>query len=361
MLGDALLNFATHSRSLSAQAMFMTNAPRLLDKLVSMTAIHDVELMEFSLLKTLEEFINPKELQILKLDRSGLPYYQLRLRQEKYELSVDDITIDQDILAAVDVVRNSNQPFTRQLSPTRILTIWHLLQLKAVEVILVTITGEQLSKLDSYLVNGLLDVYRNFFTVLNEAQRDQLTGLANRKTFDNVINKIYSQRSSTTEPVPLERRAETDTSTYWLGMADLDNFKRVNDTWGHIYGDEVLLLTAQLMQGHFRENDYLFRFGGEEFVIILKAPDQAKAALAFERFRSAIASHPFPQVGQVTVSIGVTQINPSVFSGTLLDYADKALYHAKGNGRNQVCFFETLVSNGLIQETEFVSGTIEFF
>jgi diguanylate cyclase (GGDEF)-like protein len=218
-----------------------------------------------------------------------------------------------------------------------------------------------LSKLDSYLVNGLLGVYRNFFTVLSEAQRDQLTGLANRKTFDDIINKIYFQRPSLTEPVLIERRTEPDAPTFWLGMADLDHFKRINDTWGHLYGDEVLLLTAQLMQGHFRENDYLFRFGGEEFVIILRAPDQAQAALAFERFRSAIASHSFPQVGQVTVSIGVTHIDPAVFSATLLDHADKALYHAKGNGRNQVCFYETLVANGLLKASEFVAGTIELF
>jgi diguanylate cyclase (GGDEF)-like protein len=242
-----------------------------------------------------------------------------------------------------------------------VVTIWHLLHLKSVEIILVTITEKPLSKLDSYLVNGLLGVYRNFFTVLSEAQRDQLTGLANRKTFDDIINKIYFQRPSLTEPVLIERRTEPDAPTFWLGMADLDHFKRINDTWGHLYGDEVLLLTAQLMQGHFRENDYLFRFGGEEFVIILRAPDQAQAALAFERFRSAIASHSFPQVGQVTVSIGVTHIDPAVFSATLLDHADKALYHAKGNGRNQVCFYETLVANGLLKASEFVAGTIELF
>jgi len=339
----------------------MTNAPRLLDKLVSMTAIHDVELMEFSLLKTLEEFISPQELLILKLDRNGQPYFQLRLRQETYEITVEQIAVAEEILAAIAVVRTVNQPFSRQLSPTRVLTIWPLLQLKTVEVTLVTITPQPLSKLDSYMVNGLLGVYRNFFTVLNEAQRDQLTGLANRKTFDDIINKIALQRSLPTEPVPRERRADTDQATFWLGMADLDHFKRINDTWGHLYGDEVLLLTAQLMQSHFRENDSLFRFGGEEFVIILRAADLQQAHQAFERFRAAIATHPFPQVGQVTISIGITHMDPAIFSATLLDRADKALYQAKDNGRNQICFYETLVENGVLREDEILSGEIELF
>lgn len=339
----------------------MTNAPRLLDKLVSMTAIHDVELMEFSLLKTLEEFIRPQELLILKLDRHGHPCYQLRLRQETYEITVDGIAIAEEILAAIEMVRSAGQPFNRRLATGAVLTIWPLLHLKTMEVVLVTITAQALSKLDSYLVNGLFGVYRNFFTVLNEAQRDQLTGLANRKTFDDIIHKISTQRPLPTEPVDLERRAASDQLHFWLGMADLDHFKRVNDTWGHLYGDEVLLLTAQLMQGHFRENDYLFRFGGEEFVIVLRAANQQQAHQAFERFRMAIADHLFPQVGQVTVSIGVARLDPGIFSATLLDHADKALYFAKAHGRNQVCFYEHLLDNGLIAETEIVAGEIELF
>ena len=150
----------------------MTNAPRLLDKLVSLTAIHDVELMEFSLLKTLEEFIRPQELLILKLDRHGRPCYQLRLRQDSYEITVDDISIAEEILAAIDMVRSTGQSFNRRLPAGAVLTLWPLLHLKTFEVVLVTITAQPLSKLDLYLVNGMLGVYRNFFTVLNEAQRD---------------------------------------------------------------------------------------------------------------------------------------------------------------------------------------------
>lgn len=341
----------------------MTNAPRLLDKLVSMTAIHDVELMEFSLLKTLEEFLRPQELLILKLDQNGRPSYQLRLRQEKYEILLDCISISEEIMATIEIVRSTKQSFNRMLCSNLMITVWNVLQEKYHEIFLITITNNHISKQDSYMIKGLLGIYRNFFAVLSDSQRDQLTGLFNRKTFDDVINKIYCQRPLSTENVLIERRSNNDiaNSQFWIGMADLDNFKRINDTWGHLYGDEVLLLMSQLMQGHFRENDHLFRFGGEEFVIIIRTQNEEQAHSAFERFRVAMETHPFPQVGQVTVSIGVAKMCPSIFSATLLDHADKALYHAKQHGKNQVCFYENLVNNGLIDETLFTSGEIELF
>lgn len=341
----------------------MTNAPRLLDKLVSMTAIHDVELMEFSLLKTLVEFVRPLELLILKLDRIGHPCYQLSLKQEKYEITHDDIRIPDEITAAIEIVRRTKHPFNRRLDPERRLSVWNILQTKSQDVFLVTITAKELSKLDAYMTNGLLGVYRNFFAVLSEAQCDQLTGLANRKTFDEVVNKIYFQLPPSTDPVTLERRTDSTPggSGFWVGMADLDNFKRINDTWGHLYGDEVLLLTSQLMQGHFRESDYLFRFGGEEFVIIIRAPHEDQAEQAFERFRRAMEEYLFPQIGQVTISIGVTKMDPSIFTAALLDHADKALYYAKKNGRNRVCFFEKLLDDGLVEESEIKTGEVELF
>lgn len=341
----------------------MTNTPRFLDKVISMTSIHDVELMEFSLLKTLEEFINPLELLIVKFDRNWKPCYQLSLRKRKYEVILDCISMSEDIMAAIEIVKRTKQPFNRQTDHNRLITIWHIMHIKTQDVFLATTTKHQLSTLDAYMINGLLGVYRNFYAVLSEAQLDQLTGLANRKTFDDVINKIYFQQPLTTEPVLIERRldSETGNTNFWMGMADLDNFKRINDTWGHLYGDEVLLLTSQLMQGHFRENDYLFRFGGEEFIIIIRAPGEELAGKAFERFRAAVETYRFPQVGQVTISIGVVKMDPSIFSATLLDGADKALYYAKQNGRNQVCFYEKLIQSGLISGTNFTSGNIELF
>ncbi|MDT8424838.1 MAG: GGDEF domain-containing protein [Methyloprofundus sp.] len=122
----------------------------------------------------------------------------------------------------------------------------------------------------------------------------------------------------------------------------IDHFKTVNDSFGHLYGDEVLLHFSQIMEKSFRYNDFLFRFGGEEFVVILNLVDMASARDVFERFRGAIAQFKFPTIGRITVSIGVTHIDNHSLPASLLDCADKALYHAKGSGRNQVVFYEDM-------------------
>jgi diguanylate cyclase (GGDEF)-like protein len=341
----------------------MTNAPRLLDKLVSLTGIQDIELMEFSLLKTLTEFIHPLEISILKLDKRGRPCYQLHLRHEKYEILSENFSLSNEIFTALDIVQGTKQSFRTRLDDESMLVAWHVMQTKSQNVFLVAVTSRELTKFNSHMIRGLLQIYRNFYDVLIEAQRDQLTGLANRKTFEEVLQKIYNEPPPCSDPVPVDRRSviSKDNVTYWLGMVDVDNFKRINDTWGHLYGDEVLLLLAQLMQHHFRDSDFLFRFGGEEFVVIIRTDTEEHAHRAFERFRTAVENHPFPQVGQITVSIGVIKMEPTVFTATLLDRADQALYHAKKKGRNRVEFFCELLKEGLVTITEIAAGEIELF
>ncbi|MBN2644708.1 MAG: GGDEF domain-containing protein [Desulfuromonadaceae bacterium] len=341
----------------------MANTPRFLDKLVNMTSMHDLELMEYSLLKTIEEFIHPHQLLILRFDRNGQPTYRASLKKGQYEIVWEDIHVPDEINTAVEIVSTTKRPFSRHVDHDKMLTVWHVLQPKGQEVFLVTQTKSRLNNLDTHMVNGLLGVYRNFYAVLSESQRDGLTGLPNRKTFEETINKIYFEHSLPTEDVVINRRVQLgeDDKCYWLGMADIDYFKRINDTWGHLYGDEVLLLISQLMQSHFRANDYLFRYGGEEFVIILCAPDLDHARRAFERFRVAVQEYRFPQVGQITMSIGSIKMDPHIFTTTLLDYADKALYYAKNNGRNQVSFYDELLQHGLLEEQKIVTGEIELF
>jgi len=335
----------------------------LLDKLVSLTGIQDIELMEFSLLKTLAEFIRPQELSILKLDRRGLPCYQLQMRQEKYEILSENFSLSEEVYTSLDIVQGTNQPFRKKLDSGSMLVTWHVQHTKMQNVFLVAVISRELSKLDSHMIRGLLQIYRNFYQVLIEAQRDQLTGLANRKTFDDVIQKIYNQPAPLTDPVPVDRRSVFDDEKvgFWLGMIDVDNFKRINDTWGHLYGDEVLLLLAQLMQHHFRESDFLFRFGGEEFVVIVRASSKENAKRAFERFRETVKDHDFPQVGMVTVSVGVVKLDQEIFTATLLDRADQSLYHAKKNGRNRTEFFDDLLDQGLVKVADIAAGGVELF
>lgn len=192
-------------------------------------------------------------------------------------------------------------------------------------------------KIDQYgldLLSNLIKIYQNLVALHDSKERDTLTKLPNRQTFDKRLLQICEHYLQ--QPVVDAKLSKSS----WFAFLDIDHFKRINDTFGHLYGDEVLLIFSQLMEKHFRYNDFLFRFGGEEFVVILNLSDQASAELVFERFRRRIAEYEFPTVGRVTVSIGITHIDSAVMPSILLDRADKALYQAKANGRNQVVMYE---------------------
>lgn len=209
----------------------------------------------------------------------------------------------------------------------------------------------------------ILAIFRNYYALLEENQRDKLTGLLNRKTFDERIGKLLNIAADAGRLMPGDERrrvAPAGAERFWLAVADIDHFKRINDGFGHLYGDEVLLLLARIMKRTFRHNDLLFRFGGEEFVIVVGAPDCDSAYVAFEKFRRAVASYPFPQIGTVTISLGATEMEQRFIPSALVGRADEALYHAKNNGRDQLCFYEHLVARGKVAATP-QQGSIELF
>ena len=219
-------------------------------------------------------------------------------------------------------------------------------------------------KLSGYrsLLDSIIRIYENYLAVVIEGELDTLTGLRNRRTFDKQLDKLLAVNDiaghkKIKSDNDGERRQLSQKPANRLVSLDIDNFKRINDNFGHLYGDEVLLLFSQLIKKTFRDTDLLFRFGGEEFVIILTSTTEKNAFLALERFRNIIADYHFPQIGQVTVSIGYAQINSLDFPVIILDKADKALYFAKQHGRNQVCCYENLVSQGKIQDSVILNET----
>ena len=195
---------------------------------------------------------------------------------------------------------------------------------------------------------GILGVYRNYFGLLKDSQHDTLTGLLNRKTFDRGLLNVLSLTEAEAQRKGGAERRLTQGDSHWLAVVDIDHFKRINDVYGHLYGDEVLILMANLMRKSFRQHDKLYRFGGEEFVVIMHYSDFASAAKSLERFRNTVAKHQFPQVGEVTVSIGFAPIQSMQLGSMVLGNADEALYYAKSHGRNQVHCHTTLVEAGLI-------------
>lgn len=210
---------------------------------------------------------------------------------------------------------------------------------------------------------GFLGLYRNYLSLLDYSERDTLTGMLNRKTFDENLGKILAGMISQTESEDpgRHRRRHHDDGSYWLAVVDVDHFKRVNDQFGHLYGDEVLLLLARIMRESFRHQDKLFRFGGEEFVVVIRAGSEHEVEAALERFRAATASYAFPQVGTVTASVGYTHILPHDTIPEIVGRADEALYFAKENGRNQIANHEALCAAGKITPREKPENDIELF
>jgi diguanylate cyclase (GGDEF)-like protein len=214
------------------------------------------------------------------------------------------------------------------------------------------------------MVSSVLRIYHNFQGLLDYSERDTLTGLLNRKTFDESFLKALAEMPNQPAPTAPEsaddRRHEHGNSHYVIGVIDIDHFKSVNDRFGHLIGDEVLLLLSRLMRSSFRFHDLLYRFGGEEFVVLMRCDSATDAGEAFERLRNNTERYPFPQVGRITVSVGFTEVRTGDTPAAAFERADKAVYHAKGNGRNQVHNYAALVASGAVQEAEQVSD-VELF
>ncbi len=200
-----------------------------------------------------------------------------------------------------------------------------------------------------YMIEAMSKIWNSHKLLLDRNERDTLTGLLNRQALVTRIPRIFGQ-NRVSDPTPK-----------CMAILDMDHFKAVNDTFGHLFGDEVLVLFVRLMTQSFRPYDYLFRYGGEEFVVMLENVDLEIGLKILDRFCKTVEKFEFPRVGHKTVSIGVIEVIPGEMPSTLLDKADKALYYAKEHGRNQVCAYEHLIATGKLQVTEVQSGDIQLF
>ena len=193
--------------------------------------------------------------------------------------------------------------------------------------------SEQDLAIIEHLLVPLLYPLRNglrYHAALATAFHDPLTGVNNRAAMEETLPR----------EVELALRHKMELS---MLIVDLDHFKKINDGYGHAAGDCVLRTASKVMQQALRTSDMLFRFGGEEFVILLPATNETGAKIVAERIRHSLEQHVTQCDGHtlhVTSSIGLSQLEDGDNQHLLFDKADKAVYRAKALGRNQVMCYE---------------------
>ncbi len=174
---------------------------------------------------------------------------------------------------------------------------------------------------------------KDILNILKENQReldyianfDPLTDVFNRRGFYSELKKSYNDNSIFGSS---------------LVIVDIDHFKGVNDTYGHDVGDEILIELCVVINQCIRNSDMVARFGGEEFVVVLKNTDIKRACVLADRIRNTVREHVFKDVGRLTISCGVAEFCKELSQEQCFKYADNALYHAKRTGRDKVCYFD---------------------
>lgn len=342
----------------------------LLKHLIDITRQRDHVLLDSAVVSALHELVGAEQVRVHELFRFRDEMF-VRPRawiENGKVISAEDFAsheVTGDPLSRYPSLADSialREPCVEQLDDAGGRTLWLPVWLNdKVNTCLEVVNPTPYSKDTVHVIEGILCVYRNFQNILDYSERDSLTGLLNRKTFDEKFSKLLATNVPGTTPQDqVERRHhQTNGIGHWLAVVDIDHFKRVNDQFGHLYGDEVLILVANLLRSSFRAQDRVFRFGGEEFVVLLRLTTLDDARKIFERFRANVEQHEFPQVGKVTVSVGFASIS-SESPVVILGHADQALYYAKENGRNQVCYYDELVQTGKLR-SEVSNDTVEFF
>jgi len=315
----------------------------VIESIVTLTEQRDQRSLEHSLYTSLQEMLDPDACWLLSLDEGE---------------------------AAPRVVAGDAEHLPAGLAPVAEAVpddgAWHQVQAGGREILIARTLGAEAQKGrmlalartrwdggSMRLARGMLKVYQNFVDILRDSEKDTLTGLYNRRKLENKLNDLLSATLH-------GRRYKDQSHADFLAVLDLDHFKAINDTHGHLIGDETLLAFANILRRTLRDDDLIFRFGGEEFVVLLQEVSVDQAGMVLERVRRSVGHHDFAQVGQVTVSIGYTMLRPGATPPKAIEEADRALYYAKAHGRDRVCDHAALVASGALRVPP-DQGSVELF
>ncbi|MCC3244785.1 GGDEF domain-containing protein [Methylocystis sp. WRRC1] len=340
----------------------------LIDSVAELTDLRDRDALEATLAAVTLELIQASRLTLWKvIYRAGV----VRLRQRVNLVArgapeVDEAPIDPNMLLPL-VFRpdlydcfHAGTPLCRKATAEGdVRYVFPVMDGRNVIRLLEILRSSPLREDQERLIVGMLRIYSNHLGVLDYGDCDELTGLFNRRTFHDYFSQIASYSDAV--PPRVDERVPTRERFPHLAVIDIDFFKRINDDFGHPFGDEVLVLFARLMRECFNDLDRLFRFGGEEFLVILNNATKREAQAALENFRATVEGFRFPQVGPVTASIGYTTVLPGDTGSSAFGRADAALYVAKQRGRNQVRSHEMLIADGVIEKRKAVGQDVELF
>jgi len=335
-------------------------ADEIIESIAELTKHTDREQLEASLASTLYK--------LLDIERAALYRIHYEYNQPEFTLILEVVDDELQILRAGQPAEDENAGIVIELKKSLLNkepTLIHLSHEKSLYLhpisnhlneitTIFALSGSDENYRDhENLIMYYFQIYRNYLKLLDESEYDALTGLLNRRTFDRDLAKLIAEwldrgSASRSNDENIERRKLERDNSNWLAVVDVDFFKRINDNYGHLFGDEVLLLLANIMRESFRNYDKLFRFGGEEFVVILCSTDHTGAEAAFSRFHNKVNEHPFPQIGKITVSVGYEEIANQTIPSEVLRLADDALYYVKEHGRNQVCCYRKLLADNKI-------------
>lgn len=265
-------------------------------------------------------------------------YLHYGFERETFQRAGDQINATlQDVTTVVQGVRNTTQEFTGKLKATTE-KIANTDDMNDVKKLLDNITSET-EKLLAYNIEleerldrsyaAMSEIKRDMDRIRKEAITDGLTGLANRKAFDEQIARIC-------------RESNANGTIFSLLMIDIDHFKTFNDQYGHQVGDQVLRLVAMTLVNELKGQDMAARYGGEEFAVILPGTNINAGQIVAENLRRAVEQKEIvnratgDNLGQITISVGVAQFYDKDESEELIMRTDQALYKSKKKGRNQV-------------------------
>lgn len=244
------------------------------------------------------------------------------------------------LIISLMIARNFNRPLNQLMQITRAVTQGSLPVMdRAVETNEIDTLSNRFSEMLQSLREKQEEVDQIHKQLGESAITDSLTGLHNRRYLKQIFPKLFAQ-------------AQRESHCLSGLMFDLDDFKHVNDQYGHLAGDQCLTYMGQILKESCRASDFVFRMGGEEFLILSLSDSALGGELLAEKIRNALAKNPVPYkqaLINMTTSVGVglteNELNAEAALTNLLFHADKALYAAKKNGRNQVVIYNHAVRN----------------